>query len=68
MSLDINDPTPSFIRDVSDQFIVQNMLVQPGNRFTVGKNKDIYLFGVPGAYIILRLQVLTFSYQDYLLN
>lgn len=51
MSVDPDDLTPSVIKDMSDNFIIQGLPVQPGNMLTVGKNKDTYLVGVPGASI-----------------
>lgn len=51
MSVDPDDLTPSLIREFSDNFITQGVPVQPGNMLTVGKNKNTYLVGVPGASI-----------------
>lgn len=51
MSVDPDDLTPSVIRQMSDNFIIQGMPMQPGNMLTVGKNKNTYLVGVPGASI-----------------
>jgi molybdenum cofactor synthesis domain-containing protein len=51
MSVDPDDLTPSVIRAMSDDFIIQGLPVQPGNMLTVGKVKNAYLLGVPGASI-----------------
>lgn len=60
MSVDPDDLTPSIIRDMSDEFIIQGMPIQPGNMLTVGKNKDTYLIGVPGASIHSEITSLDF--------
>lgn len=49
MSVDPDDITPSIIKSMSDNFIIQGLPVQPGNMLTVGKKKNSYLVGVPGA-------------------
>ncbi|MDD7305003.1 MAG: molybdopterin-binding protein [Peptoniphilaceae bacterium] len=51
MSVDPDDLTPRVIRSMSDKFIIQGLPMQPGNMLTVGKNKQTYLVGVPGASI-----------------
>lgn len=60
MSVDPDDLTPSVIRDMSDKFIIQGMPIQPGNMLTVGKNKQSYLIGVPGASIHSEITSLDF--------
>lgn len=60
MSVDPDDLTPSVIRDMSDNFIIQGLPMQPGNMLTVGKNKDTYLVGVPGASIHADITSLDF--------
>lgn len=49
MSVDPDDLTPRAIREVSDDFIIQGLPVQPGNMLTVGRAGKAYLVGVPGA-------------------
>lgn len=49
MSVDPDDITPSTIKDLSDEFIIQGMPFQPGNMLTVGMKGKTYLVGVPGA-------------------
>lgn len=51
MSVDPDDVTPKIIKELSDEFIVQGIPVQPGNMLTVGKKDGAYLVGVPGASI-----------------
>lgn len=51
MSVDPDDLTPSIIKELSDEFIIQGMPVQPGNMLTVGRVGKTYLVGVPGASI-----------------
>lgn len=49
MSVDPDDLTPRAIKNMCDNFIIQGVPIQPGNMLTVGKNKNTYLVGVPGA-------------------
>lgn len=51
MSVDPDDLTPSVIKKLSDDFIIQGLPVQPGNMLTVGRTNKAYLVGVPGASI-----------------
>lgn len=49
MSVDPDDLTPTAISKRSDEIIIKGVPIQPGNMLTIGKNKEAYLIGVPGA-------------------
>lgn len=60
MSVDPDDLTPSVIREISDEFIIQGLPMQPGNMLTVGRNKKAYLVGVPSASMHREITSLDF--------
>lgn len=51
MSVDPDDLTPTAIKNSSEELLFQGVPIQPGNMLTVGKVKNSYLVGVPGASI-----------------
>ena len=51
MSVDPDDLTPTAIRKSGADVLFQGVPIQPGNMLTVGKLKNAYLVGVPGASI-----------------
>lgn len=51
MSVDPDDLTPTVIRELSDEFIIQGVPMQPGNMLTVGYRGSAVFVGVPGASI-----------------